>query len=146
MSIDLSGFEFDWLACDGRNHVAFFSTAGAGFYPVYFSMNLDEYRHAIGNLLKMKETSDVAFFPEIKAGLKNDWRDLAARGLFSYDCDPCGGDYVLVAKPLKPIFISDLPRDLARIVSIERFKSIDFSASNKIKPSDAIDMNIVEGQ
>ncbi|RKG76654.1 hypothetical protein D7W79_17330 [Corallococcus exercitus] len=33
---DISGYEFDWLACDGAGHVGFFSTAGGGHAPEAF--------------------------------------------------------------------------------------------------------------
>jgi hypothetical protein len=143
MTPDLRGIEHDWIAVDQDGHLGFFSTAGAGFYPVFFADNLDVFVEAIEDLLQLPESSQVLFAPNLSTWLTNDWRSFAARGFYAYDCDPCGGPYRKVAAPKSPVHVSDISSSMQLLAGKIRFDSICFSNRNVINESDAEGIKIV---
>lgn len=130
---DLRGFEFDWLAVDKDGHLGFFSTAGAGFYPVILAEDITTYEACIEDILSIPKCTEVSFSPGLSPGLQNDWRDFAARGFYAYDCDPCGGPYLKVAAPVSPVLISEVPEPMRSMIEKVRFKSACFNDLNIIK-------------
>lgn len=123
MAMDISGFEYDWIATDAVGHVAIFSTAGAGFVPSKFLDNVEAHDAAIDAIMDSPIRCQASFFPDIAPGLVNTWRDAAMRGLFAFDSDPNGGPYRLVAAPLLPIHVRDLPASV--VGTVERMKLDD---------------------
>ena len=56
---DVAGFEYDWLACDARGRVGFFSTAGGGYAPTALLENSDAYDEAIDAILLDLEAAEI---------------------------------------------------------------------------------------
>jgi len=108
-------FEFDWLASDVDGHVALFSTAGGGFAPEAFLRDTDAHDAAIDVLLGSPASTRVRFAPQLGAGLRNTWLLMAERGLYTFDSDPHGAPYRLVAAPERPVRIADLPPSVGTV-------------------------------
>jgi hypothetical protein len=113
---EIQGFEFDWLASDNDGHVALFSTGGAGYAPDEFLRDTEAHHAAIDAILALPTSTVATFAPDVPAHLVNTWRLVAERGLYAFDCDPCGGPYELVAAPAAPIRADALPFAIAKIV------------------------------
>ncbi|MBN8470715.1 hypothetical protein JYJ95_29775 [Corallococcus exiguus] len=124
---DISGYEFDWLACDGAGHVGFFSTAGGGYAPEAFLRDTDAHSDAIEALLALpgpmkREPETQTFSP-----FHHTWQLMAERGVFAYDADPNGGPYQLKSAPANPIRVEDLPDSIATVARQNTLKGLDFS-------------------
>lgn len=97
---EIRGYEYDWVACDETGHVAMFSTAGGGYAPKVFLADTDGYEKS------GPPTTTASMAPN--APPPNSWKDLAERGIFSYDSDPNGGPYQLVGVPAAPAHVGEL--------------------------------------
>lgn len=117
LATDISGVEYDWLACDAVGFVALFSTAGAGFAPDEFLQNTDAHDLALEAILKLSPTTQTVFAPALAPELINTWQLVAERGFFAYDCLPTGGPYRLVAVPKIPLNVKALPAHIASVVA-----------------------------
>lgn len=115
MTVDIVGYEYDWLGCNTDGHVALFSTAGAGYAPEAFVRNVEAHEAAIECILELPVTTEARFFPDIGPGCINTWRLVAERGLYAYDSDPNGGPYVLVAAPRVAVTANRLPAQVAEV-------------------------------
>lgn len=133
---DIAGFEYDWLATDAAGRVGIFSTAGAGFAPSKFVEDIDAHDAAIRVIMALPVSSEVCFAPEVADNLVNTWRDAAMRGLFAFDSDPNGGPYRLVAAPLLPIDVVDLPEAVSSVAASIQFKNILFEKIEEVDRED----------
>lgn len=123
---EILGLEYDWLSSDADGHVALFSTAGGGYAPEEFLRDTDAHDAAIDAILASPASTAVHFAPELPAGLKNTWRMIAERGIFAFDSDPHGGPYHLLAAPVAPVRVADLPPLAAKVVGLLRFHHMRF--------------------
>jgi hypothetical protein len=129
---DILGFELDWLASDADGHVAMFSTAGGGYAPEAFLRDTDAHDAAIDAILAAPASTTARFAPELPAGLRNTWREIAERGVFAFDSDAHGRPYRLVAVPEAPVRVAALPDRAAVVVSslvLSRLSLADLPAS-----------------
>ncbi|XYH92482.1 hypothetical protein ACMHYB_31965 [Sorangium sp. So ce1128] len=124
---EIAGMEFDWLASDADGYVALFSTAGGGYAPDEFLRDTDAHDAAIDAVLASPASTVARFAPELPPGLKNTWRMVAERGLFAFDSDPHGGPYRMVAAPVDPIRMADLPRLVIDIVEHLKLRQVRFT-------------------
>lgn len=129
---EILGREYDWLGCDAEEHVAIFSTAGAGYAPASFLSDPEAHEAAIASILSGPACGSPVVAPELPPWCTNTWRLLAERGLFAFDSDPCGGPYQRVAVPSVPIHVSDLPGDVARVVRSTTLRQVRFAASSSL--------------
>lgn len=134
---EIQGLEFDWIGSDELGQLAFFSTAGAGAVPRTPLEILVAHQSAIDDILAMPATTEAAYFPTIAPGLVNDWRLMAERGLYAYDCDPNGGPYQLVAAPRDAVFALDLPPSVSHVAA--RVACLGGFAMNPLITSETID-------
>jgi hypothetical protein len=125
--VDLRGFEYDWLACDGSGHVALFSTAGGGYAPDELRGDTRAFENAIAAILAAPATTTVRFAPRVAAGHTNTWQLVAERGLFAYDSDPEGGPYRLVAAPDRAAPLAELSQQVVEVVRRIFFPSLRFA-------------------
>jgi hypothetical protein len=132
--IDVSGFEFDWLASDADGSVALFSTAGGGFAPMPFLQNPDAHQVAIDELLAGPASTTARFAPEFPAARQNTWRLVAERGLYAFDSDVHGGAYRLLAAPSVPARAADLPGTARAVVGSIRLQHLRFSELTSVPP------------
>lgn len=121
---DVRGLEADWLACDVDGRVALFSTAGSGYAPPEYLKDIEAHDAAIETLESLPISTRAAFFPKLNPDLKNSWRLAAERGLFAFDNNPNGGPYTLVAAPVEPARLADLPRGVASVIEKIRLRTI----------------------
>ena len=117
---DIRGLEYDWVACDEDGHVALFSTAGGGYAPSEFLRDTEAHAVAIHAILAGPNTTTARFAPALAPDLENTWKSAAEHGLFAFDCDPNGGPYHLIAAPVVPISVADLPQ--TAVVAVSRIK------------------------
>lgn len=128
---DLRGLEFDWLAVDGDGHVAFLSTAGGGIVPV--GVDPDGHDAAIDAILATPALTHAALAPDLRADLRNPWREVAERGLFGFDSSPLGGPYRKVAAPGRPVLLAELPSSAAAVAV--PLKGVRFGDADIIDPT-----------
>lgn len=113
--VDIQGYEYDWLGCDVDGCVALFSTAGGGYAPPEYLGDTDSHAHAIDLLLARPASTTTRFHPSLAPHLANTWKMVAERGLYAYDSDPLGGSFRLVAAPIVPVRIDELPSVVASV-------------------------------
>ena len=135
-AVEVQGFEYDWLACDAAGHVALFSTAGAGYAPPEFLADVELLDAAISELLARPISTEVTHVRAVAKGLPNTWGEVAKRGVFAFDSDPLGAPYSLVARPVHPILVHELPASIAAVVSRVRLESLQFETARTIPTSD----------
>ncbi|NPC72863.1 hypothetical protein D7Y27_26440 [Corallococcus sp. AB004] len=124
---DISGYEFDWIACDGVGHVGFFSTAGGGYAPEAFLQDTDAHETAIEAILALPGSTDGQTETQTLSPFHHTWQLMAARGVFAFDADPNGGPYRLEAAPANPIRVTDLPGPVATVARRITLEGLDFS-------------------
>lgn len=129
--IELSGFEYDWLATDRLGMVAFFSTAGGGYAPDSFIADVEAHDRAIAELVAHAPSTKAAFAPQIAPGLTNTWLQVAERGVFAFDSDPNGGPYRLVAAPVTPLQVEELPEKIASVAKTIVLPRVRFKDSKE---------------
>jgi hypothetical protein len=130
--LDIEGLEYDWLATDAEDHVAFFSTAGAGYAPPAFLRDTDAHDEAIAAILALPASTTARFARELAPHLQNTWRLVAERGLYAYDCDPNGGPYRLVAAPEVPVRSAQLPSSIAALARSVAYPDVRFAQLDSI--------------
>jgi hypothetical protein len=133
----LRGLDYDWLARDGDDHVALFSTAGGGYTPEDFVQNTDAHIAAIDAILALPPSTSARFAPELGTGCTNTWRLVAERGLFAFDSDFRGADfpggpYCLVAAPERPIAAAELPPPVVEVLTDMHYPRLQFATLTTI--------------
>jgi hypothetical protein len=129
------GLEFDWLAVDSESHVAFFSTAGAGYAPAAFVEDTEAHSRAIDEILTMPVRTKALCERELAPGLVNTWRLVAERGVFAFDSDPLGGPYRLIARPDVPVRLAELPAAVAEVVQGVTLRTVRFDEARELSES-----------
>lgn len=129
---DVSGYEYDWLACDAHGHVAFFSTAGGSFAPAEFLRDTDAHDRAIEALMSLPPHTQPLTAPTLNPALSNPWAELARRGLFAFDGTFNGGNYTRVSVPERPIHLASLPRAISEVASRVVLIHADFSVDQHV--------------
>jgi hypothetical protein len=130
------GREFDWFAIDTAGHIGHFSTAGYGPVPVAILDRLDtpqtDELWSLGTRLLDLPVIGVAsgHLP----GKIDDWREMARRGLFSFDWQHWSGPYVRAATPGVPVTVAALPAELQAIVGLVLWPGIRFAELQSIRP------------
>ncbi len=133
---DIQGYEYDWLAYDNNNHVAFFTTGGEGYAPKAFLKEIDAYDKAIEDILKLAKTTNCNKFPKVGEECVNTWKEMSKRGIYAYDTNYDNGGYELVSTPKIPILVQELPLEIATIIKKVSLNSITFKNKLQISQSD----------
>lgn len=135
------GPDFEWFAIDSKGHIAFLTTAGCAAIPaavfrskpLYFSF-FNYYR----NLPVRCEVVEHSPCAEIKS-----WFEVAQRGLFVYDYSSetreygsyvAGKPYRLIASPLLPLTLPELPMPIQEWLQPVAFKSLGFTQAHEVFP------------
>jgi hypothetical protein len=135
---NIRGFEYDWLALDADDRVVFFSTAGGGYAPDAFREDTGAHKAAIAALLATRMSTSAEFAPILAPAYVNTWQAVAERGLYAFDSDPNGHPYKLVAAPVKPARLGDLPASVvatARRIKLSRLRCTGLTEGAEIKDS-----------
>jgi hypothetical protein len=136
---EVQGYEYDWLACDQAGQVALLSTAGGGFTPRAFLANTDVYDRAIDALQKLPTTTLAKFARQVEEGLPNTWKEVAERGVFSFDSDAQGGPYRLAGVPARPALVDEFPPAVADVIRRIKLKTVQFAAVKEITREDVLE-------
>jgi hypothetical protein len=123
-----------WLASDRVGHVAAFITAGRGPIPLVILDRIDfdheDVEPSVANLARVGDANLLVSVPR-----PDDFIAMAERGIFVYDwTDASRGSgllraYELVAAPLSPIAVTELPNELVSFIGGARFTQLEFSGS-----------------
>ena len=95
---DFSGVEFEWLAVDSDGSVGLMFTGGAGFVPRVAAQNESRLLEVVERLFALPARAGASLVLQDGA-YRDDWIQMAKRGLFAFDWSRESGLYVLVAKP-----------------------------------------------
>jgi len=125
---EIHGYEYDWLACDENGYIALFSTAGGGYTPKAFLNDTDAYDRAIAGIQELPATTVAVRAPCLRADLHNSWKEMAVRGIFSFDADANGGAYRLVGVPAMPSVVDELPPQVGAVIKRIQLKGLQFAA------------------
>jgi len=133
---ELSGMEFDWLASDEAGHLAQMLSSGIGRVPEA-ALSSEETLFALHLFLDELPIREALSVPEgsFQALLAQPQR----RGLYVYDADAQGtddtgrtGEYVLVAAPVQPLTLEQVPEEFRGVVA---WVSGQFGANQRIPVS-----------
>jgi len=107
--------EFDWLASDQDDFVAYISSAGAGPLPkaaIEAAPLLEDVLDRIRGLTRTGKAIPTA-------GVLNprDWLDVAERGFFAYDWSSTSKRYELIAEPSRPLHLHGIPKAELRLLA-----------------------------
>ena len=139
---DINGYEYNWLGCDKSGQIALFSTAGSGYAPGVFLANIDIYDQAIDHILKLPRTTSARAFPKIGEGFQNTWKQVAERGIYSYDADFTDGSYKLVSVPNDAAYVDELPAEIATVIKQFRFSDVLFDAKEVFEEFDIVGLEV----
>lgn len=124
---EIRGVEYDWIACDSKDHLALLSTAGGGYAPEEFLRNTDLHDAAIDAILALPASTSALFAPILEPGRVNIWRLVAERGLFAFDADVHGGSYRVVAAPAEPTTAAQMPASVRDAPREMEFRNLQFA-------------------
>nr|WP_241567047.1 hypothetical protein [Hahella sp. KA22] len=80
---EISGYEYDWLACDMQGYVALFTTAGSGYAPKVFLEDTEEYAQAIDIILNLPTTTSANPRAAARINAFKPWSELPLLIMFS---------------------------------------------------------------
>jgi len=128
---EVSGLEYDFLACDVVGFVGFFSTAGAGYPPRGLLEHADLHQRAVEAIMELAAITDGRCSARVAKGLRNDWDLMTRRGVFAYDSHPNGGPYVRCGIPGLARQVFEFP-PLVREAALSVRLQLEFSRSGVI--------------
>jgi hypothetical protein len=130
---DVFGLEYDWFAVDQDGHIGHFSSAGYGAIPlaVFDHADAQEQLFAYFQEQPIQTEAELMIAP---GGTLDAWLAMARQGVFSYDFKHWDGPYQLIARPVRPTFISALPSHIQQIVRHVSFEEICFRTAPTINP------------
>lgn len=122
--------DWRWLACDAIGQMAVFTTAGSGPIPRSARATLEGGDASVDAL---SIHSAYRLIPH--AGNVGDWISCAQRGLFAYDwchiaVDDDGYAYALLAVPLAPMRLAELPSPLREIAASTTIAHVVFGEND----------------
>jgi hypothetical protein len=109
--------DLDWFTSCLDGTVLHFATGGCGFVPDFVRQSVSVYEEIYDYILSRSAGCGVEVVEENLPGFDSDiqrqrylksFSEMAGRGVFSYDVSNDGG-YKLIAKPIVPLQLSDLP-------------------------------------
>lgn len=135
-----------WIASDRDGHAAAFVTAGSGPIP---RIALDGDAPAFEELdelaIELPITTEARLLVEVKR--PDDFIGMAARGLFVFDwtdihrtSDSALDAYEPVARPQRPVHVSELPPLLVRASTRVQFADLAFADGGVVRPQDFMDV------
>jgi hypothetical protein len=114
-----AGWDVDWFATDSVGQLAHFTSAGHA--PIPSSIVRDDLVkiHQMVLQLPCDFSSEVEIMSDVEVEYyRKMLRDMAGRGFFCFDAaEPDSRIYVCVARPMRPVTLSQLPAALQEILS-----------------------------
>jgi hypothetical protein len=130
------GLDYAWLACDAEGRVARFTNAGQGPIPVIVLASR-EFSDAADSLIRL-----LPFVGEHEMRVSlpdsSDFSELARRGIYGFDWQDTHrttartGCYEIVSRPMRPLWVEDLPPQLRQLAELVRIGSTHFEDSSTI--------------
>ena len=124
--------DWDWYACDVDGHLGHFASAGLRALPHSVKMDrdtaerlaryfFDEAQDRTGYTVRPEAEADAGGWqkPGARERFLKSFIEMARKGAFSYNTQMLHGraaSYYLVAKPEIPLFVTDLPHEIADVV------------------------------
>lgn len=119
--INLQCEDIMWFATDNQGNIFECTSAGCGNVPEYVCKSREETEALITYFTTKapKVTKSHLLISADGSDLVADVSDLASKGIYCFDITDYDHDdkYSLVARPEKPINISDLPQDVQSLLS-----------------------------
>lgn len=116
--------DLDWFASSLDGTVLHFATGGRGFVPDFVRQSISAYEEIYDYIFSISAGCGVEIVEKNLPGFNSDierqrylksFSEMAGRGVFSYDVFNDGG-YMLIAKPVVPLKLSDLPGQVRHCV------------------------------
>ncbi len=131
---DFFGLEFDFLAVDDDDHVAFFSSAGYGPLPVAVLDRPEREQEAVEAVEALPIVSEIGHRP-VGEGDFSFWLIRVERGLFVYDWERTYGPYRRLAAPVSPVSIDAMDAIREHLGALPR-------VATKFGESDIVDLAV----
>ena len=129
-----SGWDVDWFATDSVGQLAHFTSAGHA--PIPSSIVRDDLAKTHQTVLQLP--SDFSPEVEIISDVEDEdyrkmLREMAGRGFFCFDAaEPNSRIYKCVARPARPLTLSQLPASVQEVLSRTRLEC-RFNESRELK-------------
>lgn len=115
--------DLDWFASSLDGTVMHFATGGSGFVPDFVRQSISNHEEAFDYVLsrsvgcvEIVESNLPDFNSDIqRQRYLESFSEMAGRGAFSYDASN-DREYKLIAKPVVPLRLSDLPKHVKHCV------------------------------
>ena len=146
--------DWDWYACDQEGNIGHFTTAGLRALPHSIKQDRNALERVDRYLSEERKESTEC---SIRAGTETDaggWKGVVARdhylrsyiqaarrGMFSYNTEMLRGPdakYYIVAKPDKPLRMSDLPPEIGAMLS-KTHAPVSFAIREYITEAETVD-------
>lgn len=138
--IDLLTLDLDWFALDKDGHIAHLTSAGWGSVPRYF-IEFPDKLCDLSSLFQAMPASTIPMltsYPDLRYNW-NDFKEMASKGLFSFDYQVYKGPYVLVAKPSIPLNSQTLPTEIQQTLEKVQVLELCFNEIAHFNPKDFLD-------
>ena len=121
----ISTTDLDWFAAFYNGNLAHFTSGGTTAVPEKVADSIKNYEELYDYFFDLKKRCGIEIIednlPEFLNQIKREqylrsYIDAASRGLFSYDVNYENNSYFLVAKPLSPLSLRELPKNIKEIV------------------------------
>ena len=121
----ISTNDLDWYAAFYNGDLAHFASGGTSAVPKKVADSVKNYEELYDYFFELEKRSDIEIIednlPEFPDQLKREqylksYVDSALKGLFSYDVNYEDNSYFLVVKPLNPLSLKDLPKNIKEII------------------------------
>lgn len=118
--------DLDWFASFSDNCLAHFTSGGTNLVPEKIKSSLESYEIVYDYFADLKGNYEFEIIEENLPHFDNDTKrnqyissfiDAAAKGLFSYNINFNDGSYFLIAKPLTPLLLNELPENISNKLS-----------------------------
>ena len=103
---ELSGLEFDWLACDADGFVAMLSSAGFGAVPEEAVATADALETALDRIKLLPVTGEATSISGMTS--PDDWIAAARRGVFAFDWEHARDRYRIEGLPSRAIRVDEI--------------------------------------
>ncbi|BDR54510.1 hypothetical protein KIMH_06210 [Bombiscardovia apis] len=114
--------DLDWFASFSDGYLAHFTSGGTNLIPEKVKCCLESYEIVYNYFANLKGNYEFEIIEENLPHFDDSTKrnqyissfiDAAAKGLFSYNRNFNDGRYFLIAKPLNPLLLNDLPENIS---------------------------------
>ena len=123
----ISTNDLDWFAAFHNGNLAHFASGGTSAVPEKVADSIKNYEEIYDYFFDLEKRCDIEIIednlPEFLNQNKREqylrsYIDSALKGLFSYDVNYEDNSYFLVAKPLNPLSLREIPQNIKEIIYI----------------------------